>query len=75
MSSHGTRGRVRGPGIRAVRTWVLAALLALGVWLSIAPFALGYQTDGVPLRATLNDCVVGLGVLGFALVGLTRPER
>lgn len=75
MSSQGTRGRVRGPGVRAVRTWVLSGLLVLGVWLSIAPFALEYQADGVPLRATLNDCAVGVAVVGLALVGLGRAHR
>lgn len=59
----------------AHQTWVFVGLLVVGVWLSIAPFALGYQSVGVPLRATVNDSVVGVAVVALALVGLCRPAR
>jgi hypothetical protein len=54
---------------------VLAGLLSLGVWLSIAPYALAYQPAGVPLRATVNDSVVGVALVALALIGLGRPDR
>ena len=69
------RGRIGAPGCRTVRTWVLVGVLVFGVWLSIAPYALEYGTAGVPLRATVNDSVIGVAVVGLALIGLGRPER
>ena len=69
------RDRVRAPSGRTVRSWVLAGLLLFGVWLSIAPYVLEYRTEGFPLRATVNDSVVGVAVVGLALIGLGRPER
>jgi hypothetical protein len=69
------RGRGRAAGGRSVRTLVLAGLLSLGVWLSIAPYALAYQPAGVPLRATVNDSVVGVALVALALIGLGRPDR
>jgi hypothetical protein len=75
MALRDARGRIRASGGRTVRTWVLAGLLSFGVWLSIAPYALEYGTAGVPLRATVNDSVVGVAVVGLALIGLGRPER
>ncbi|MFC4852694.1 hypothetical protein [Actinophytocola glycyrrhizae] len=75
MPTREARSRVRAPRAGSVRTWVLAGLLSFGVWLSIAPFALEYQAGDVPLRATVNDSVVGVAVVGLALVGLGRPDR
>lgn len=75
MSSRKDRSRIRTPGTGTVRTWVLAGVLLFGVWLSIAPFALEYDPAGLPLRATVNDAVVGIAVIGLALVGLFLPDR
>lgn len=74
MSLREARGRTRAPSGRNVRTWVLAGLLLLGVWSSIAPHVLEYRTAGVPLSATVNDSVVGVAVVGLALVGLGRSD-
>jgi hypothetical protein len=75
MALRDARGRMRAPGGGTVRKWVLAGLLLFGVWLSIAPFALEYRTAGSPLRATVNDSVVGVAVVGLALIGLCRSDR
>jgi hypothetical protein len=75
MVSRETRGGIRAPGGRIVRTWVLAGVLLFGVWLAIAPYVLEYRISGVPPRATVNDSVVGVAVFGLALIGLGRPER
>lgn len=40
---------------------------ALGVWLIVAPFALGYNVNGDSPAATTNDIATGIVVLGFAL--------
>jgi SPW repeat-containing protein len=69
----GARDGNGAAGRGAARTWALAGLLSLGVWLSVAPFALDYS--GGPSRAIVNDTVVGVAVVGLALVGLCRPGR
>jgi hypothetical protein len=69
------RGGRRAPGRGTVRTWVLVALLVIGVWTSIAPFVLEYGTTDGPSRAVVNDSVVGVTVVGLALIGLCRPGR
>lgn len=74
MSSREVSGRTRAPGVVAWN-WMLVGLLLVGVWLSIAPFALEYRAVGIPLRATVNDSVVGAVVVVFALIGLSRPGR
>ena len=65
--------RVRGRG--TIRTWTLIVLLLLGIWLSIAPFALEYRSAGVPLRASVNDAVVGVAIVALALIGLGGQGR
>jgi hypothetical protein len=43
------------------------ATAALGVWLIVAPFALGYNATGESVAATANDIATGIVVLVFAL--------
>ena len=67
-----------------LRVQVLFSLLfaAAGVWIVIAPTAIGYQPAGQPwIDATYNDVIVGgllvvvsLGVLAVQLIGTTRAR-
>jgi hypothetical protein len=41
------------------------ATAALGVWLIVAPFALGYNVDGNSPAATTNDIATGIGGSGL----------
>ncbi len=45
------------------------------MWLTIAPFALDYQSAGAPLRATVNDAIAGLVVVVLALLSLVGGAR
>jgi len=73
MSLPGGRGRTQAPR-GTVRVGALVGLLVLGIWLSIAPFTLGYREAGVPLRATVNDSAVGVAIVGLALIGLSGAD-
>jgi cytochrome c oxidase assembly factor CtaG len=67
-----------------LRVQVLFSLLfaAAGIWIVIAPTAIGYQATGQPWAdATYNDVLVGgllvlvsLGVLTVQLVATTRAR-
>lgn len=48
-------------------------LLVAGVWLTVAPYALGYATEGMSFAATVNDTVMGVAVVGLALFSLLVP--
>jgi hypothetical protein len=56
---------------------VLAGRLALGagVWLTAAPFLLGYSTTGTGFRAYWNDVAVGLAVVAVLLPRVAVPAR
>jgi hypothetical protein len=43
------------------------ATAGLGIWLIVAPFALGYNVDGESSAATANDITTGIVVLVFAV--------
>ena len=56
--------------IRQTVQWTSGINIVAGLWLIIAPFALGY----VDIRAALwNDIVVGIIVAAFAVARVARP--
>jgi SPW repeat len=58
---------------RRANHWVRVGLLVAGIWLTVAPYALGYAAKGTPLAATVNDTVIGVAVVGLALFSLLVP--
>ena len=52
--------------------WTGCALLALGVWLIVAPFALGYSAIDA---AVINDGAFGVLIVGFAAYSMVAPRR
>lgn len=53
------------------RPWEEWVNLVLGVWLVVAPFALGFEDAG---PATLNHVVIGVIVAGDAMFALARSR-
>lgn len=51
------------------------ALLGVGVWLTVAPFALGYRSAEAEtdMAATVNDTLTGVLVVTLALFCLLIP--
>lgn len=62
-------------GSRPGHQRVGVALLLLGVWLSVAPFVLEYRASGIPLRAAVNDAMVGVAVFALALISICGSAR
>ena len=52
--------------------WTGWALLALGVWLIVAPFALGYSAIDA---AVINDGAFGVLIVGLAAYSMVAPRR
>ena len=52
--------------------WTGWALLALGVWLIVAPFALGYSAMAA---AVINDGTFGVLIVGLAAYSMVAPRR
>jgi hypothetical protein len=52
--------------------WTGLAILAVGVWLIIAPFALGYSALDA---AVVNDGAFGVLIAGFAAYSMVAPWR
>jgi SPW repeat-containing protein len=52
--------------------WTGWALLALGVWLIVAPFALGYSAIDA---AVINDGAFGVLIAGLAAYSMVAPRR
>jgi len=52
--------------------WTGWALLALGVWLIMAPFALGYTAIDA---AVINDGAFGVLIVGLAAYSMVAPRR
>ena len=52
--------------------WTGWALLALGVWLIVAPFAVGYSAIDA---AVINDGAFGVLIVGFAAYSMVAPGR
>ena len=52
--------------------WTGWALLALGVWLIVAPFALGYSAIDA---AVINDGTFGVLIVGLAAYSMVAPRR
>src|SRR5262245_16026371 len=52
--------------------WTGWVLLALGVWLIVAPFALGYSAIGA---AIINDGAFGVLIVGLAAYSMVAPRR
>jgi hypothetical protein len=52
--------------------WTGWALLALGIWLIMAPFALGYSAIDA---AVINDGAFGVLMVGLAAYSMAAPRR
>jgi hypothetical protein len=52
--------------------WTGWALLALGAWLIVAPFALGYSAIDA---AVINDGAFGVLIIGLAAYSMVAPGR
>lgn len=70
MTWREARVRAQATTARVAHLWVRVGLLVLGVWLTIAPFALAYRPAGAPARATVNDVLCGVLVVALALFSL-----
>lgn len=53
--------------------WARVGLLVVGVWLTMAPFALEYRAEEADAVATVNDTVTGVLVVALALFSLLVP--
>ncbi|MBW3665347.1 MAG: SPW repeat protein [Actinobacteria bacterium] len=58
------------PAIRSTVRWVSGVNVLAGVWLMLAPFALGY---GDVTAAVWNDVIIGLSVFVLALFREAKP--
>lgn len=67
------RSGVRAPVGGRANLWARVGLLVVGVWLTLAPFALGYGAEGADAAATLNDTLAGVLVVALALFSLLVP--
>ncbi|MGH3756869.1 SPW repeat domain-containing protein [Actinophytocola sp.] len=68
------RARTRVRIDRRVNRWARVGLLAVGVWLTVAPFALEYGNEA-SVAPTINDMLTGVLVVTLALFSLLIPAR
>lgn len=58
---------------RRLNFWARMCLLVVGVWLTVAPFALEYRVEESSVKATVNDTLTGVFVVALALFSLLVP--
>lgn len=69
------RAGARNPVGRRANLLARIGLLAAGVWLTIAPFALTYRAEETTVAATINDTLTGVVVVTLALFSILVPGR
>ncbi|UGY94620.1 SPW repeat protein [Streptomyces gobiensis] len=74
-AAHAARKAPRDTVVRDKRSEVIGTLiLAIGLWLFVAPWVLGYPFTAPAVDAHLNEIVVGIIVFACGLARLIRPR-